>query len=342
MEGTDSRLGRVADWIDAASFPVLGICVGHQFLARHFGGRVAHTAAPGVRSRGLKRRSTGTTPCFKGCLRDFRSGRVTTTRWSSFLPVGRRWPTRRSARSRRWLIPAGRSLGFSSIPKWSIPKEDARSCAILPSYVIDRTGRRTISRVLRFDLVGRFRCDHVGPPGPGRGPHQTREGAPPVGRLLASDAHPGLRDGPLRSVARRPGKGTRSQRRRETARTYEPLGRSDGALVCGTAQVPARSAGNPGNARRSIPDGGHPVRPPRPLSQGDRDRRARIGRSAPFAARVPGVGSERVPLLCDEHGPVPVRVARRSLPRNSSVLSSPPCPIAWWRTRRTTDTNAVT
>ena len=46
MEGADQRLGRVADWIDTAPFPVLGICVGHHFLGRHFGGRIVHAAAP--------------------------------------------------------------------------------------------------------------------------------------------------------------------------------------------------------------------------------------------------------------------------------------------------------
>lgn len=43
MEGTDT-LGVVADWIDRVTVPVLAICVGHQFVGRHFGGRVAKGA----------------------------------------------------------------------------------------------------------------------------------------------------------------------------------------------------------------------------------------------------------------------------------------------------------
>ncbi len=42
LEGSDRPLGRVGEWIATAGVPVLGICVGHQFLARHFGGQVAH------------------------------------------------------------------------------------------------------------------------------------------------------------------------------------------------------------------------------------------------------------------------------------------------------------
>lgn len=45
MEGND-QLGRVSEWIDTISVPVLGICVGHQYLARHFGGTVGRSGSP--------------------------------------------------------------------------------------------------------------------------------------------------------------------------------------------------------------------------------------------------------------------------------------------------------
>ena len=40
LEGSDAPLGRVGEWIDSTPVPVLAICVGHQFLGRHFGGRI--------------------------------------------------------------------------------------------------------------------------------------------------------------------------------------------------------------------------------------------------------------------------------------------------------------
>jgi GMP synthase (glutamine-hydrolysing) len=46
LEGSDAPLGRLGEWIDAVTVPVLGICVGHQFLARHFGGLVGRARSP--------------------------------------------------------------------------------------------------------------------------------------------------------------------------------------------------------------------------------------------------------------------------------------------------------
>jgi GMP synthase (glutamine-hydrolysing) len=45
LEGA-ATLGRVGEWIDEIGVPVLGICVGHQFLARHFGAEVEKAPAP--------------------------------------------------------------------------------------------------------------------------------------------------------------------------------------------------------------------------------------------------------------------------------------------------------
>ena len=44
--GLDSKLGNCAEYLEKADFPVLGICAGHQFMARYFGGEVKPAEIP--------------------------------------------------------------------------------------------------------------------------------------------------------------------------------------------------------------------------------------------------------------------------------------------------------
>lgn len=44
--GLDGTLGNCAEYLDSANVPILGICAGHQFMARHFGGKVKPSKVP--------------------------------------------------------------------------------------------------------------------------------------------------------------------------------------------------------------------------------------------------------------------------------------------------------
>lgn len=44
--GLADTLGECATYLDKAPFPILGICAGEQFMARHYGGRVAPGKVP--------------------------------------------------------------------------------------------------------------------------------------------------------------------------------------------------------------------------------------------------------------------------------------------------------
>jgi GMP synthase (glutamine-hydrolysing) len=66
--GLDSALGNCAEYLDNAEFPILGICAGHQFMARHFGGEVKPSKIPEFGQVELTLCNTND-PLFKGVVK---------------------------------------------------------------------------------------------------------------------------------------------------------------------------------------------------------------------------------------------------------------------------------
>ena len=44
--GLESDLGNCSEYLEKADFPILGICAGHQFMARFFGGKIEPSKVP--------------------------------------------------------------------------------------------------------------------------------------------------------------------------------------------------------------------------------------------------------------------------------------------------------
>ena len=58
--GTEAmKLGNTAEYLDRADFPILGICVGAQFIALHFGGKADAADIPEVRGHRCDHNRTG-------------------------------------------------------------------------------------------------------------------------------------------------------------------------------------------------------------------------------------------------------------------------------------------
>ncbi len=63
------KLGRMGEYLDRANFPILGICVGHQFLALHYRGGVGPAKTPEFGKTEIK--IVKDSPIFKGLPRRF-------------------------------------------------------------------------------------------------------------------------------------------------------------------------------------------------------------------------------------------------------------------------------
>ncbi|MBN1860151.1 MAG: GMP synthase subunit A [Candidatus Thermoplasmatota archaeon] len=66
--GLDGVLGNCAEYLDNAEVPILGICAGHQFMARHFGGVVKPSQLPEF-GKILLTVCTDDEPLFEGVLK---------------------------------------------------------------------------------------------------------------------------------------------------------------------------------------------------------------------------------------------------------------------------------
>ena len=63
------KLGKIGEYLDAAKFPILGICLGHQFMALHFKGGVSAAKTPEFGKTEIEIR--GESPILKGLPKKF-------------------------------------------------------------------------------------------------------------------------------------------------------------------------------------------------------------------------------------------------------------------------------
>lgn len=73
-----AKLGSIGDYIDKGDFPILGICVGHQFMALHYGGSAEPADVPEFGRMEVD--IIKSSPLFKGLPKNSSHGSRTTTR----------------------------------------------------------------------------------------------------------------------------------------------------------------------------------------------------------------------------------------------------------------------
>ena len=76
--GLTGELGNCADYL-SLDVPILGICAGHQFMARHYGGDAGEAPKPEFGAATISLVGDGG-PLFEGLLLSRQYGRATTTR----------------------------------------------------------------------------------------------------------------------------------------------------------------------------------------------------------------------------------------------------------------------